>query len=369
MLVFAIASRGETGSHTAIASQTLLLAVIFGIGGLSLLEHVKSPRTSDSINVYLFFSTILDGVQLRTVWLRHCPLSVSIAASICFALKLVLLIAEAQSKFSWLMEDFHSLAPESLSGVYARRVFWWLNGLMGRGYRTTFRPVDLMPIKEDFASQGLLDAFKATSSKSDVFRSSLQAFRWDVGFLTIPRLVTLALSYTQPFLFQAIIGHLDIPYEKRDVNNGYGLIAATGLLYLLLAISKTYYQHKTYQLVTKVRGALVSMLYACTLDSAPASLTDRAPVTLMSVDVDGITNVVPMYNETWACAVEVGIAVYLLKRQLGIVWVVPFGVAFCKSSIYDEAGRKLKVGLAQAVPVSLFICLAKWAHDKPNGIQ
>jgi len=138
----------------------------------------------------------------------------------------------------------------------------------------------------------------------------------------------LVLSYTQPFLFQAIINHLDIPRSKRDPNKGYGLIAATGLLYLFLVIIKTYYQHKTYQLVTKVRGCLVSLLYSKTLQSAPSTLSNRAPVTLMSVDVDGVTSAVPLYNEIWASAAEIGIAAWLLERQLGVVWIVPFGVAF-----------------------------------------
>jgi ATP-binding cassette subfamily C (CFTR/MRP) protein 1 len=257
-------------------------------------------------------------------------MTVSVAASVCVAFKFVLLIAESQGKLAWLMEDYRRLAPETLSGVYARRVFWWLNGLMKRGYKATFRPVDLMVIDEEFGSKRLLADLQSNYDEGALLKVCLRAFKLDVAFLVLPRTVLLALSYTQPFLFQAIIGHLDKPTESRDPNNGYGLIAATGLLYLSLTISKTYYQHKTYQLVTKVRGALVSMLYARTLESAPGTLSDRAPVTLMSVDVDGVTAVVPIYNEIWASTVEIGVAVYLLQRQVGVVWIVPFGVAFCK---------------------------------------
>lgn len=257
-------------------------------------------------------------------------MTASVPASVCFALKLLLLLAEAQGKIAWLMEDCRGLAPETLSGVYARRVFWWLNGLMRKGYKATFRPVDLMKIKEDFESKQLLDALVSKGYDGGLLKACFRAFKLDVCFLVIPRIITLALSYTQPFLFQAIIEHLDMPAENRNPDNGYGLIAATGILYLSLAVSKTYYQHKAYQLVIKMRGALVSMLYARALESTPGALSDRAPVTLMSVDVDGITNVVPMYNEIWASAVEIGIAVYLLQRQLGIVWLVPFAVAFCE---------------------------------------
>jgi ATP-binding cassette subfamily C (CFTR/MRP) protein 1 len=309
LLICTATSHGIAGSQTAIAALSLLIAVVLTSSGLSLLEHVRSPRSSDAINVYLFFSTIFDAVQVRTLWLRPLPTTVSVAASVCVAFKFVLLIAESQGKFAWLMEDYRCLAPETLSGVYARRVFWWLNGLMKQGYRTTFRPVDLMVIDEEFGSKRLLAALQSKYDKGALLGVCLRAFKLDVIFLVLPRTAMLALSYTQPFLFQAIIRHLDKPPENRDQNNGYGLIAATGLLYLSLAISKTYYQHKTYQLVTKVRGALVSMLY-------------------------GVTAVVPMYNEIWASTVEIGVAVYLLQRQVGVVWVVPFSVAFRKRYIF-----------------------------------
>lgn len=251
------------------------MAVVLASSGLSLLEHVRSPRSSDAINVYLFFSTILDAVQVRTLWLRQLPTTVAVAATVCVAFKFALLIAEAQSKMVGLMEDYQNLAPETLSGVYARRVFWWLNGLLKRGYGATFRPVDLMDIKEEFGAKGLLAALHPKSDEEALLRTCLQAFKLDVAFLVVPRTMMLALSYTQPFLFQAIIAQLNQPSGDRDRNIGYGLIAATGLLYLCLAISKTYYQHKTYQLVVKVRGTLVSMLYARSLKSQPKSVEKK----------------------------------------------------------------------------------------------
>ncbi|KAJ4360390.1 uncharacterized protein N0V89_000952 [Didymosphaeria variabile] len=198
---------------------------------------------------------MFDAVQLRTLWLRPLPTSVCVAASVRFAVKLALWFAEAQNKFTWLREDYRSQAPETLSGVYARRVFWWLNGLMKRGYKATFRPMDLMAIKRSLG-RSLLEALQSGKDKGGLLSACLRAFKLDVAYLVVPRTIMLTLSYTLPFLFQAIIGHLDMPFDNRNPSNGYLLITATGLLYLSLAISKTYYQHKTYQLVTKIRGAL-----------------------------------------------------------------------------------------------------------------
>lgn len=143
----------------------------------------------------------------------------------------------------------------------------------------------------------------------------------------LPRATMIALRYTQPFLFETIISYLQSPLSERNPNSGYGLIAATGLLYVTLTTSTTYYQHKTYQLVTKLRGSLVSLLYNRTLQSTSSSVDSEAPITLMSVDVDGFTMATPVFNEIWAAPIEIGIAVWLLKRQLGIVSLVPLGVA------------------------------------------
>jgi hypothetical protein len=138
----------------------------------------------------------------------------------------------------------------------------------------------------------------------------------------------MTFRYSQPFLFESIISFVQKPASERPRNNGYGLIAATGLLYLSLAISLTYYQHKTYQLVIRLRGALVSLLYTKTLTSPPQSLSKKAPVTLMSVDVDGITSAAPNAHEIWASPAEIGVAIWLLQRQIGVMCVVPLSIVF-----------------------------------------
>lgn len=161
-------------------------------------------------------------------------------------------------------------------------------------------------------------------------KSCLFALKLSALAPVLPRLALMTFRYAQPFLFEAIISFVQKPASERIPNDGYGLIAATGLLYLILAVSLTYYQHKSYQLVTKLRGALVSILYAKTLASPPQSLSERAPVTLMSVDVDGITAAAPNAHEIWASPVEIGVAVWLLQRQIGVICIVPLSIVLSK---------------------------------------
>ncbi|PSN69168.1 P-loop containing nucleoside triphosphate hydrolase protein [Corynespora cassiicola Philippines] len=330
ILAFSITFLGPI--KTAIPSTTLSLVAVLGLNGLSFIEHIRSPRTSDGINMYLFLSSIFDAVQVRSLHLRHIPTQLKGAAIACLVLKIVLLLAEMQGKGKYLYAKYQSLAPETLSGVFARRFFWWLNDMLREGYRTIIWTDQLQPIKEDFAAKGLVSNIQAHSMKDagskrrQIITSSFVALKGSIMAPIVPRLATAGFRYSQPFLFEAIISFLGQKASVRNPNHGYGLIAATALIYIGLTISLTYYQHKTYQLVTKLRGTLVSVLYAKTMASSSEGLKGCAPVTLMSVDVDGITSSAPVLHEVWASILEMGISIWLLQRQLGIVCVVPLAV-------------------------------------------
>lgn len=157
---------------TVIPSQAMAVAVVLSLSGLSLLEHVHSPRSSDGINVYLFFSIVFDAVQVRTLWLRLDSLKVAAAATACLILKVLLLIAETQGKKRYLFETYQKLAPETLSGVFARRCYWWLNGMLIRGYKILIRPDQLEAIKEDFASSSLLDSLERNYARGKLSNSN-----------------------------------------------------------------------------------------------------------------------------------------------------------------------------------------------------
>jgi ATP-binding cassette, subfamily C (CFTR/MRP), member 1 len=87
------------------------------------------------------------------------------------------------------------------------------------------------------------------------------------------------------------------------------------------------YQHRTYRTITMVRGGLISMIYRktgvlCLKDVDPAT-----SMTVMSADIERIVQGWQTMHETWASFIEVGIAIYLLERQLGVACVVPVVVS------------------------------------------
>jgi ATP-binding cassette subfamily C (CFTR/MRP) protein 1 len=53
----------------------------------------------------------------------------------------------------------------------------------------------------------------------------------------LPRLALIGFTYAQPFLITAALNFLSMPASKRNVDHAYGLICATALIYLGIAVS------------------------------------------------------------------------------------------------------------------------------------
>lgn len=128
----------------------------------------------------------------------------------------------------------------------------------------------------------------------------------------VPRTFLIGCNFAQPFLIGAAIGYLE-DERSVDKNHGYGLIGATLLIYLGIAvlmlsksacsqlvadseqISTVHYKQIFSRLVTKFRGAVISLLYNHTLILQEGASTESAAITLMSVG--------KYVSKTWTFAV------------------------------------------------------------------
>jgi ATP-binding cassette subfamily C (CFTR/MRP) protein 1 len=82
------------------------------------------------------------------------------------------------------------------------------------------------------------------------------------------------------------------------------------------------------------RGSRVSMIFSKTL-TVSARVNARkgsSTLTLMSTDVQRISRGLEALHEVWASPIEVGIAVWLLERQMGAACIVPSVIALCKQT-------------------------------------
>ncbi|OGM42473.1 hypothetical protein ABOM_008319 [Aspergillus bombycis] len=299
---------------------------------LSAVEYRRSIRPSTILNIFLLFSLLFDAVQVRTLWLMHDQISLSAIASASLATKVILLILEAQNKRNVLRDPYSSLSPESVAGIFTRSCFWWLNSLLWRGFRALLSPSDIFQVDSDLSSMFLKRRFlfywnsSVSSTKFKLLLSVARSLKRPIFAAAMLRIFQSAFAWCQPFLTFRVIDYIG-DRDKEDKRYGYGLIAATALVYLGLAVTSAMYKHQTFRMITMIRGGLISLLYDKTLKLDMERLTDSAAMTLMTTDIDSIATNWINIHEIWASPIDVGIGVYLLQQKLGIACIAPVALA------------------------------------------
>lgn len=81
-----------------------------------------------------------------------------------------------------------------------------------------------------------------------------------------------------------------------------------------------------------VRGGLIGMIYRKITTLKSANVNDSAAMTLMGTDVEQIAeNLHLIITDLWANLLQLGIAIWLLERQLGAVCIAPVILAIGES--------------------------------------
>ncbi|KAG9838787.1 putative ABC transporter, partial [Aureobasidium melanogenum] len=163
----------------------------------------------------------------------------------------------------------------------------------------------------------------------------------DVTAMIPMRLALIAFTFAQPFLFTRAIDYLSQENHDPDNNIGYGLIGATFIVYTGMAISNALYQQQISRIMTKLRGALISMIYDHILVVSDGATKDGAALTLISSDIDTIIRVLGELNESWARLIEVAVGIGLLARQVGAVSIVPIVLTIISTQGQGWVSRRI----------------------------
>ncbi|KAF2119372.1 P-loop containing nucleoside triphosphate hydrolase protein [Lophiotrema nucula] len=320
-------------SHASVPSAVISLIGALVLCLLSFFEHLRTLRTSFLLNVYLLVTVVFDAARSRTFSLNTNLEMISILFTTRVGVKLFLAIFEAKSKRNLILTEFVGSPPEMISGVYNRALFWWQNQLLRQGFSNTLSVDDLFHLDTHLSSEYLQRLIqssweKVTSKGSNtLFVVTLRRLKWPVLAVVPPRACLIAFNFCQPFLINRAISYSQQPVTAETKNIGYGLIGAYILVYVGIAISMGQYQHLTYRFITMMRGGMISMLYNKATEINLADVDTASSLTLMSADIERIVTGMQTAHEIWSNAVEVGLAIFLLQRQLGAACAVPIGVA------------------------------------------
>ncbi|KAF7958001.1 hypothetical protein EAE96_003568 [Botrytis aclada] len=316
-------------TRASLPAALLALIATLGLCILSYFKHSRNIRPSSIINVYLFFTSPFDAAQLRTRWLRGDYVVGNAIATSILGVKLLLLILETKGKRKILFQRYGYHSPESTSGLFARRLFWWLNPLFRLGFGGVVRDEDLYVADGELLTDACGDRLRKHWGNRTNYPQShtlmwvmLRAMLGPLTESILPRLALIFFRFMQPFLINKIVSLVSNP-DSESSNNGWGLIVASGLIYIGLALTASSSQHKTNRMTTMVRGALISAIYSHTLELSLPNLDKSAAVTLMSSDVERICVALQPIHNLWASALEIALAIWLLKREIGIALLGP----------------------------------------------
>lgn len=161
---------------------------------------------------------------------------------------------------------------------------------------------------------------------------AVRAFRWEVIWTVIPRLVLIAFTICQPLLVTRFLTYLQSPSEREDASVGWALVGAYALVYLGVAFTTGFYWHRNYKTLAMLRASLVTAIFKQTTVISVTALDNSAAVTLMGTDVDRVIRGLHQAHELWANVIQIAIATWLLDREIGIACLGPLVVAIGRLS-------------------------------------
>lgn len=323
-------------TRASLPNAVIGLVAALALGALSIVEHQRTIRPSLIVQFFLSLTLLFDAARVRTLWLQGYHDTIAAVSTASLAIKFVLLLVEVVGKHSILHAEWRATSPETTSGLFGKVFFGWLNPLFRTGFSRSLSVDDLLPLDKhlttDYLYLRLHGAWRNLTNKAP--RSLLLLFfsklRWHLLSVVPPRIALIAFNFCQPFLIQRAITFSQQPVTEDSTNVGYGLIGAYFLVYCGIAVTSGQYQHLTYRAITMARGGLISMMFAKTSTLKANAVDPATSLTLMSADIERITNGWQTMHEIWANLVEVTIAIYLLERQLGAACAIPLAVAICK---------------------------------------
>ncbi|TDZ20182.1 ABC transporter atnG [Colletotrichum orbiculare MAFF 240422] len=307
--------------------KLVTLSVVFATF-YSLLEDQRSVRPSDTLILYFSATAILDLPRLRTLWLIQANLPKALW-TVIFILTVLVVPLESISKKRFLRPTYRSLTKEEGTGFWGRSFFTWLLPFFRLGYSRVIHMADMPDVDPDLTSEGAGQPLETAWARRRgrkhhaLLRSNFAAYRTTALLGVLTRLFLTAFTFCQPFLITATVSFMQAPRTPQSERYGQALVGAYVLTYLGIAVSRAAYSRQQFRLTTGFRAGLMSMIFKQTIALKADELKDGAAVTLMGTDVEQIVITFGMFHEVWAAVVEVGIAVFLLERQIAVASVVP----------------------------------------------
>ncbi|KAK2038982.1 ABC transporter [Colletotrichum somersetense] len=338
-----------------VPSAALVLVASLFYSALTWLEHHRNVKPSFIPFAYLFLSVLLDLPRCRTLCMSETSPAIPALFTVSLALRFLILVQESVGKRRLLLPEYRAYARSTTAGTLSRSTFFWLKSLFIRGYKKNLHLQDLDPLEPGLESEPLYRAYRHAwdlvpdkTVSGVLYMTWLKVFAAQVMAAFIPKLCQIAFTYTQPFLIERGIGLAAQPQGGSANNTGYGLIGAYALVYTGIAVSTGQYEWRAYRAASVMRGGIIGLVYqkSLRLDTTMPDVSPEGALTLVTTDVETITQGVVYLHDIWGAFVEIAVGIYLIYRQLGSACAMPVAIVFVVLLV--TAILSLQIGNAQA---------------------
>ncbi|CAI7591777.1 unnamed protein product [Penicillium manginii] len=329
ILLLVVVKTQHIGGHALLAGRALELVAALVVVTLIDFEYFRSIRPSSVTAVYLSVTLLFETARTRTAWLLHDNPLYPSCLSTSLVIRLLLLIVQNVEKKRWLLKKTEKLSDESIGGPFNRGFFVWLNSLLRQGYTALLNGNELPHIHEKLSSQDLSKSFEAAwdncnqNRKNALMFAIVKCLRWEILGIAMPRLAVIGFSVAQPFIVGRVVDVLQ-ETDSLSLDMGYGLIGATAIVFIGIAVTRALYEHLGFRATTMIRGGLMALVYKHMMNLPLGSTDESSAMSLMGSDIEMLAE---YFNstvcETWANVLQLGLATWLLKTQVGAVCIAP----------------------------------------------
>ncbi|KAI1777454.1 ABC multidrug transporter [Hypoxylon cercidicola] len=383
-LLLSVALRSLDVNDVDLVSCLLRLAAALCMIALSYFDHSRSPRPSIFLGAYLSLTLLFDIAQVRTYWLASSTrpeMAFTAIFTASLAMKVVILLLEAQRKAKWVAWDSKDHSPEETSGIYSLGVYFWLNRLFLEGYHKVLEIPDLYPLDKNMAADHLSKRFTQHINNARLKGNKLDLIKILARTLAVPlilpipaRLALIGFNFCQPLFINSLVTKLSEPESSFTPNLRNGFIGASIAIYTSIAISTALYLYFHQRTLYMSRGCLATAIYTKTTQARVSGEDENAALTLMSVDVERIMLGFRSLHELWANLIEVALASWLLYELLGAAFVAPIVVVLiCAAGLsftmrfMGEAQKSWMVGVQKRVGLTSTV-IANMKNIKISGL-
>ncbi|KAJ6007677.1 hypothetical protein N7540_011653 [Penicillium herquei] len=338
----------DLGTPSRIINIAATVAAVF----LSFLEDQRSVNPSDLLVLYYSAITLLGLPQIRSLWqILNATNASRILCIMILILNFGMVVAESIHKRNFLSSnDQRKSTKEATYGFWGKSLFFWTLSLFQTGYSKALTIDDIPEVDVDQQArqteEKLQMAWTARKGRHRLMKSVFSAYRWTLIFGVVPRLFLAVFTFCQPFLINATVNYMNEDITAETKQRGQGLIGAYVLVYLGIAVSNSVYKRQLNRFGSMTRSGLISLIFTQTTRLKASDVADSAALTHMGTDTERIvSNLRNSVHEIWATVLEVGVAVWLLERQINVSCVVPGIIAI--GSVLAAAPLSSRMGQAQ----------------------